>query len=178
MRTTPKATAGLWALTPGSKPLFHRRGAWPRVVFFAAVIICVLVPAFAIVLADRYARDAVTAHERVVANDIVASVDRILDGVRLPAGPAGGSTMASQRWPFTVSVIASARYAAQVQRHYRLICATIVLLADSLVMAAYLLAMAPRRLLLKAVRHALRRNEFHVVYQPIVDVQTRRTVGV
>ncbi|HHT8994590.1 TPA: EAL domain-containing protein [Burkholderia cenocepacia] len=318
MRTTPKATAGLWALTPGSKPLFHRRGAWPRVVFFAAVIICVLVPAFAIVLADRYARDAVTAHERVVANDIVASVDRILDGVRLrhadeltalvgrpcatvfrtlaevgtrlrylravalvndgrvmcssalgsidlplaayarepepgsmivtllrqtpfqhgipvlsafratargagvlyliesdyvadalnhgtgdgaetatlsiagsgrldqhgkfapetAAGPVGGSTMASQRWPFTVSVIASARYAAQVQRHYRLICATIVLLADSLVMAAYLLAMAPRRLLLKAVRHALRRNEFHVVYQPIVDVQTRRTVGV
>lgn len=285
-------------------------------MFLAAVIICVLVPAFAIVLADRYARDAVTANERVVANDIVASVDRILDGVRLrhadelsalvgrpcatvfrtlaevgtrlrylravglvsdgrlmcssalgsidlpltayarepepgsmavtllrqtpfqhgipvlsvfrstargagvlyviegdyvadalahgtgngaetatlsiagsgrldqqgkftpETGPAGGSTIASQRWPFTVSVIASARYASQVQRHYRLICATIVLLADSLVMAAYLLAMAPRRLLLKAVRHALRRDEFHVVYQPIVDVQTGRTVGV
>lgn len=42
-------------------------GAWPRVVLFAAVIICVLVPAFAIVLADRYARDTVTAHERAVA---------------------------------------------------------------------------------------------------------------
>ncbi|MET1533970.1 EAL domain-containing protein [Burkholderia sola] len=318
MRTTPKATAGLRALPPGSTHLFHRGGAWPGVVLFAAVIICVLVPAFAIVLADRYARDTVTAHERAVAHDIVASVDRILDGVRLrhadeltalvgqpcatvfrtlaevgtrlrylravalvndgrvlcssalgsidvplvkyarepepgsmtitllrqtafqrgipvlyafratargagvlyliegdyvadalalgtangaetatlsiagsgrldqhgtfapdtDAGPTGGSTIASQRWPFTVSVVASARYASQVRRHDRLICATIVLLADSLVMAAYLLAMAPRRLLLKAVRHALRRNEFHVVYQPIVDVQTRRTVGV
>ncbi|MCA3779040.1 MAG: EAL domain-containing protein [Burkholderia sp.] len=318
MRTTPKATAGMSALTPGSKPVFYRSGAWPRVVFFVAVIVCVLVPAFAIALADRYAREAVTTHERVVANDIVASVDRILDGARLrhadeltalvgrpcstvfrtlaevgtrlrylravalvhdgrvtcssalgaidlpldaytrepapgsmavtllrqtpfqhgipvvavfratasgagvlyliegdyvadalahgagngakaatlsiagsgrldqhgkfapeaDAAPAGGSTIASHRWPFTVSVTASARYASQVQRHYRLICATIVVLADGLVMAAYLLAMAPRRLLLKAVRQALRRNEFHVVYQPIVDVQTRRTVGV
>ena len=50
---------------------------------FAAVIVCVLVPAFAIALADRYARDTVTEHERVIANDIVASVDRILDGARL-----------------------------------------------------------------------------------------------
>jgi len=65
-----------------------------------------------------------------------------------------------------------------VQRHYRLICVTIALLVNGLVAAAYLLAMAPRRLLLKAVRNALKRNEFHVVYQPIVDVDTRRTVGV
>ncbi|KAG8150784.1 EAL domain-containing protein [Burkholderia catarinensis] len=306
------------AFTPGSKPVFQRSGAWPRVVFFVAVIVCVLVPAFALALADRHARDTVTTHERVVANDIVASVDRILDGARLRhsdeltalvgrpcttvfrtlaeigtrlrylravalvnggrvtcssalgaidlpldaytrepepgsmrvtllrqtpfqhgipvlsvfratapgagvlyliegdyvadalahgardgteaatlsvagsgrldqhgkfapeagAGPAGGSTIASHRWPFTVSVAASAHYASQVRRHDQLICMTIVLLADGLVMAAYLLAMAPRRLLRKAVRHALRHNEFHVVYQPIVDVQTRRTVGV
>nr|WP_241303243.1 EAL domain-containing protein [Burkholderia stabilis] len=318
MRTTSKATAGMSALMPGSKPVFQRSGAWPRVVFFVAVIVCVLVPAFAMMLADRYAREAVTTHERVVANDIVASVDRILDGVQLrhsdeltalvgrpcaavfrtlaevgtrlrylravglvsggrvmcssalgaidlpldaytrepepgstivtllrqtpfqhnvpvlavfrstargagllyliegdyvadalshsarfgaetatlsiqgsgrldqrgkytpesAAGPARGSAIASHRWPFTVSVAASTGYASQVQRRYRLTCATIALLADGLVMAAYLLAMAPRRLLLKAVRHALRRNEFHVVYQPIVDVQTRRTVGV
>ncbi|POM16693.1 hypothetical protein CSX04_04988 [Burkholderia cepacia] len=67
------------AFTPGSKPVFQRSGAWPRVVLFVAVIVCVLVPAFAIALADRYARDTVIEHERVVANDIVASVDRILD---------------------------------------------------------------------------------------------------
>lgn len=307
-------------LTPGSKPVFQRSGAWSRVVFFVAVIVCVLVPAFAMMLADRYARDAVTTHERAVANDIVASMDHILDGVRLrhadeltalvgrrcttifrtlaevgtrlrylravglvnggrvtcssalgaidvpldaytheqepepgstivtllrqtpfqhgipvlsvfratargagvlyliegdyvadalahgarsgvetatlsvkgsgrldehgtftpesEPGPAGGSAIASQRWPFIVSVAASTHYASEVRHHYRLIFMTIVLLADGLVIAAYLLAMAPQRLLLKAVRHALRRNEFHVVYQPIVDVQTRKTVGV
>ena len=65
----------------------------------------------------------------------------------------------SPRWPFTVRVAASAHYASQVRQHYRLIAITIVLLADGLVMAAYLLAMAPRRLLLKAVRNALRRDE-------------------
>ncbi|UXU89748.1 EAL domain-containing protein [Burkholderia sp. S-53] len=320
MRTTPKATAGMSVLTPGSKPVFQRSGAWSRVVFFVAVIVCVLVPACATMLADRYARDAVTTHERVVANDIVGSMDRILDGVRLrhadeltalvgrrcttifrtlaevgtrlrylravglvnggrvtcssalgaidvpldaytrgpepepgstivtllrqtpfqhgipvlavfratargagvlyliegdyvadalaysarsgvetatlsvkgsgrldehgtftpesEPGPAGGSAIASQRWPFMVSVAASTHYASEVRHHYRLICMTIVLLADGLVIAAYLLAMAPQRLLLKAVRHALRHNEFHVVYQPIVDVQTCKTVGV
>ena len=306
------------ALTPGSKPVFQRSGAWPRVVFFVTLIVCVLVPTLAIVLADRYARDAVATHERVTANDIVASVDRILDGVRLrhadeltalvgrpcatifrtlaevgtrlrylravglvnhgrvtcssalgaidvpldaytrepepgstsvtllrqtpfqhgipalsvfratargtgvlyliegdyvadalargahhgtetatlsiagsghldqngkyapesDAGLADGSTIESHQWPFMVSVAASTHYASQAQRHYRLICMTIALLADGLVIAAYLLAMAPRRLLLKAVRQALRRNEFHVVYQPIVDVRTCRTVGV
>jgi len=306
------------AFTPGSKAVFQRSGAWPRVAFFVAVIVCVLVPAFAIALADRYARDTVTEHERVIANDIVASVDRILDGARLrhvdeltalvgrpcPAvfrtlaeigtrlrylravalvhdgrvmcssalgaidlpldaythepepgstlvtllrqtpfqqgipvlpvfyatapgagvlyliegdyvadalahgarygtetatlsiagsghldqhgkftpesatEPTGGSTIVSPRWPFTVRVAASTHYASQVRQHDRLIGITIVLLADGLVMAAYLLAMAPRRLLLKAVRNALRRDELHVVYQPIVDVETRRTVGV
>ncbi|MBH9665568.1 cyclic diguanylate phosphodiesterase, partial [Burkholderia multivorans] len=77
------------------------------------------------------------------------------------AEPARGSTIVSPRWPFTVSVAASTRYASQVRHHYRLIGITIVLLADGLVMAAYLLAMAPRRLLLKAVRNALRRDELH-----------------
>ncbi|VWM11283.1 EAL domain-containing protein [Burkholderia lata] len=306
------------AFTPGSKAVFQHSGVWPRVVFFVAVIVCVLVPACAIALADRYARDTVTEHEHVVANDIAASVDRILDGARLrhvdeltalvgrpcatvfrtlaeigtrlrylravalvhdgrvmcssalgaidlpldaythepepgstlvtllrqtpfqqgiPVLPVfyatapgagvlyliegdyvadalahgarygtetatlsiagsghldqrgkfspesateltGGSTIVSPRWPFTVRVAASAHYASQIRQHYRLIGITIVLLADGLVMAAYLLAMAPRRLLLKAVRNALRRDELHVVYQPIVDVETRRTVGV
>ncbi|WP_428839708.1 EAL domain-containing protein [Burkholderia dolosa] len=92
--------------------------------------------------------------------------------------PARGSAIASGHWPFTVSVVASERYVARVQRHYRLICATIALLVNGLVIAAYLIAVAPRRLLLKAVRQALRRNEFHLVYQPIVDVDTRATVGV
>ncbi|CAB3756308.1 diguanylate phosphodiesterase [Burkholderia paludis] len=306
------------AFTPGSKPVFQHSGVWPRVAFFVAVIVCVLLPAVAIALSDSYARNTVTRHERMVANDIVMSVDRILDGARLQhtdeltalvgrpcaevfrtlaeigtrlrylravalvhdgrvmcssalgaidvpldaytrepepgstrvtllrqtpfqhdipvlpvfyatapgagvlyliegdyvtdalahgarsgtetatlsiagsgrldqygkftpesaAGPAGGTALASSRWPFTVSVAASPHYASQVRSHDRLVGMTIVLLADALVMAAYLLAIAPRRLLLKAVRNALRRDELHVVYQPIVDVGTRRIVGV
>ncbi|WP_243672277.1 EAL domain-containing protein [Paraburkholderia kirstenboschensis] len=52
------------------------------------------------------------------------------------------------------------------------------LLLDCLIAAAYLLTFAPRRLLLNAVRRALSRNEFHVVYQPIVDTASRELVGV
>ncbi|WP_175803776.1 EAL domain-containing protein [Burkholderia ambifaria] len=302
----------------GSKPAFQRSGAWPHIVFPVALIICILVLAMALVVAERLARESVAEHERAVANDIVISVDRILDGVRsrhpaeltalvgrpcatvfrtlaevgthlrylravalandgrvtcssalgsidvsldayvhapppgmtvitllrqtpfqhgvpvlavfratapesgvlyliegdyvadmlshgarfgaetamlsvngaggldqhgefvpaFHAAPSAGSKIASSAWPFTVSVTSSESYVQQVQRHYRLICVTIALLVNGLVAAAYLLAMAPRRLLLKAVRNALKRNEFHVVYQPIVDVETRRTVGV
>jgi EAL domain-containing protein (putative c-di-GMP-specific phosphodiesterase class I) len=42
----------------------------------------------------------------------------------------------------------------------------------------YLLAFAPRRLLLAAVRQGLKRNEFYVVYQPIVAMTDRSVVGV
>ncbi|WP_442865744.1 EAL domain-containing protein [Burkholderia sp. IMCC1007] len=303
---------------PGLKPAFQRSGALPHIIFSIAVIVCAVVLAASVVLADRLAREAVARHERVVANDIVSSIDRILDGIRtrtadellalvgrpcssvfrtlaeastrlrylravalvndgrvscssalgaidvplaaympmskpgttvtalLPqtpfqpgvpvlaalratrpgsgvlyliegdylsdmlahgtrfgaetatlsvngtggldqqgafvpksaATPANGSVIASNRWPFTVRVNSSERYVSQLRRNYRLVFVTIALLIDGLIAAAYLLAMAPRRLLLKAVRNALKRNEFHVVYQPIVDVQTRRTVGV
>jgi EAL domain-containing protein (putative c-di-GMP-specific phosphodiesterase class I) len=52
------------------------------------------------------------------------------------------------------------------------------LLVDGLIAAIYLLTFAPRRLILAAVRQALRRNEFHVVYQPIIDTASRSMVGV
>ncbi|WP_175780279.1 EAL domain-containing protein [Burkholderia anthina] len=318
MHTTTNATRGTSPPAPGPKPAFRRRGAWPHIIFSVALIVCVVVLVAGVVVADRLAREAVARHERVVANDIVFSVDRILDGIRtrsadellalvgqpcssvfrtlaevstrmrylravalvndgrvscssalgaidlpldayLPAStpgttvttllpqtpfqhgvpvlaalratgpgsgvlylvegdylsdmlahgtrfgaetatlsvngaggldqqgafvpksaatPASGSVIASNRWPFTVRVNSSEQYVSQVRQHYRLVLVTIALLIDGLVAAAYLLAMAPRRLLLKAVRHALKRDEFHVVYQPIVDVQTRRTVGV
>lgn len=318
MRTTTNATRGTSTPAPGPKPAFQRSGVWPHVVLSVALLICMLVLVLAFVVADRLARESVARHERVVADDIVASVNHILDGIRsrhpdelnalvgrpcsaifrtlaevgthlrylravglanngrvtcssalgpidvsldaylkapepgmtaialLPqtpfqhrvpvlaafratahqsgvlylvegdyvadvlahgtrfgaetatlsiegtggldqhgafvppfgAAPAAGSAITSSTWPFTVSVISSQAYVSQVHRQYRLICVTIALLVNGLVAAAYLLAMAPRRLLLKAVRNALNRNEFHVVYQPIVDVDTRRTVGV
>ncbi|RQZ14854.1 cyclic diguanylate phosphodiesterase [Burkholderia sp. Bp9031] len=318
MRTTTSATRGTSTPAPGPKPAFQRSGVWPHIVFSIALTICVLVLVLAFVVADRLARESVAQHERVVASDIVISVDRILDGIRsrhpaelnalvgrpcttifrtlaevgthlrylravalanhgrvtcssalgpidvpldaylhapepgmtaitllrqtpfqhrvpvlaafratasesgvlylvegdyvadmlahgarfgaetatlsikgaggidqhgtfvppFGAAPTAGSAFASGTWPFTVSVTSSESYVSQVQRHYLLICVTIALLMNGLVVAAYLLAMAPRRLLLKAVRNALKRGEFHVVYQPIVDVETRRTVGV
>jgi len=52
------------------------------------------------------------------------------------------------------------------------------LLVGSLIAALYLLAFAPRRLLLAAVRNGLKRDEFHVVYQPIVAVSNRSVIGV
>ena len=318
MRTTTSTTRGPAALAPRPKPAFQRSGAWSHIVFPVALIVCILVFVLALVVAGRLARDSIARHESDVANDIVISVDRILDGIRtrhpdelnalvgrpcttifrtlaevgthlrylravglanngrvtcssalgainvpldayihapapgmtaitllrqtpfqrdvpvlvafratapdsgvlylvegdyvadvlahgtrfgaetatlsiegagsidqhgafvpsLNAAPATGSKIASNAWPFTVSVSSAEPYVSQVQRRYRLICLTIALLVNGLVAATYLLAMAPRRLLLKAVRNALKRNEFHVVYQPIIDVETRRTVGV
>ncbi|MGR3906569.1 EAL domain-containing protein [Burkholderia sp. SR8] len=318
MHTTTNATRGTSTPTPGPKPAFQRSGVWPHVVLFVALLICVLVLVLAFVVAGRLARESVARHERVVANDIVVSVNHILDGIRSrhpdelnalvgrpctaifrtlaeigthlrylravalvndgrvtcssalgpidvsldaylhapepgmtaiallqqtpfqhrvpvlaafratapesgvlylvegdyvadmlahgtrfgaetatlsvegaggidrhgrfvpPSGasPTAGNAIASRTWPFTVSVTSSKSYVSQVNQHYRIVCITIALLVNGLVAAAYLLAMAPRRLLLKAVRNALNRNEFHVVYQPIVDVRTRRTVGV
>lgn len=318
MRTTTSTTRGPSALAPRPKPAFQRSGAWSHIVFPVALIVCILVFVLALVVAGRLARDSIARHESDVANDIVISVDRILDGIRtrhpdelnalvgrpcttifrtlaevgthlrylravglansgrvtcssalgainvpldayihapapgmtaitllrqtpfqrdvpvlvafratapdsgvlylvegdyvadvlahgtrfgaetatlsiegagsidrhgafvpsLSAAPATGSKIASNAWPFTVSVSSAEPYVSQVQRRYRLICLTIALLVNGLVAATYLLAMAPRRLLLKAVRNALKRNEFHVVYQPIIDVETRRTVGV
>ncbi|CAM2180147.1 c-di-GMP phosphodiesterase [Burkholderia latens] len=318
MRTTTNTTRGTSTPTPGSKPAFERSGVWPHIVLLVTVVACMLVLVLALIVAERLARQSVARHERVVANDIVVSVNHILDGMRsrhpdelnalvgrpctaifrtlaeigthlrylravalandgrvtcssalgpidvpldaylhapepgmtavalIPqtpfqrqtpvlaafrataprsgvlylvegdyvadmlahgtrfgaetatltvdgaggidqhggfvppfgAAPNGGSAIASRTWPFTVSVTSSQSYVSQVTRHYRLTCITIALLVNGLVAVTYLLAMAPRRLLLKAVRNALNRNEFHVVYQPIVDVRTRRTVGV
>ncbi|WP_081070903.1 EAL domain-containing protein [Burkholderia territorii] len=318
MRKTTSTTRGPSVPAPRSKPAFQRSGAWPRIVFPVALIVCILVFVLAVVVAGRLARDAIARHESDVANDIVISVDRILDGIRsrhpdelnalvgqpcttifrtlaevgthlrylravalanggrvtcssalgaidvpldayihapapgmtaitllrqtpfqhqvpvlaafratapgsgvlylvegdyvadmlahgtrfgaetatlsidgagsidqygafmAPRGapPATGSKIASKAWPFTVSVTSAEPYVWQVHRRYRLICLTIALLVNGLVAAAYLIAMAPRRLLLKAVRNALKRNELHVVYQPIIDIETRTTVGV
>lgn len=61
---------------------------------------------------------------------------------------------------------------------YRLADGAVGVLLAALIGAAYLLAFAPRRLLLSAVEHALRRAEFHVVYQPIVAIASRSVVGV
>ncbi|WP_179401916.1 EAL domain-containing protein [Burkholderia guangdongensis] len=92
--------------------------------------------------------------------------------------PERATRIASKTWPFTVSVSPSEEYVSHVCWKYRLIFLTIGLLLNCVVAAIYLLVFAPRRMLLKAVRDAIRRNEFHLEYQPIVSIESRALVGV
>ncbi len=86
--------------------------------------------------------------------------------------------VASRKWPFSILVSSSEGFVSGMHWKYRIAGLAVGLLLDGLIAAGYLLMFAPRRLLLNAVRQALRRNEFHVVYQPIVDTATRAPVGV
>ncbi|MFM0007983.1 EAL domain-containing protein [Paraburkholderia dipogonis] len=91
---------------------------------------------------------------------------------------AYATRVASDAWPFAVLVSSSKRFLAVTRWKYRLAYGAVALLLAALIAVAYLLAFAPRRLLLNAVHHGLRRGEFHVVYQPIVAVASRSIVGV
>ncbi|WP_236674473.1 EAL domain-containing protein [Paraburkholderia hospita] len=84
----------------------------------------------------------------------------------------------SKAWPFAIQVTSSPGLVARKRWGYALAFGAVGLLVDGLIAALYLLAFAPRRLLLAAVRHGLRRGEFHVVYQPVVAVKSRSVVGV
>lgn len=84
----------------------------------------------------------------------------------------------SHAWPFAILVASSPSLIARKRWTYKLAFGVVGLLVDGLLAALYLLAFAPRRLLLSAVRQGLKRGEFHVVYQPIVAVVDRRMVGV
>ncbi|CAB3809835.1 EAL domain-containing protein [Paraburkholderia fynbosensis] len=86
--------------------------------------------------------------------------------------------VASRARPFAILVSSSGAFISGMHWKYRLAGLAIGLLIDSLNAAVYLLAFAPRRLLLNAVRQALRREEFHVVYQPIIETTSREPVGV
>ncbi|HEX7935587.1 MAG TPA: cyclic diguanylate phosphodiesterase [Paraburkholderia sp.] len=102
-------------------------------------------------------------------------------GAFLPASApltAYATRVASRKWPFAILVSSSSAFISGVRWKYRSAGLAVGLLLDSLIAAAYLLAFAPRRLLLGAVRQALRRNEFHVVYQSIIDTASRELVGV
>jgi len=102
-------------------------------------------------------------------------------GVFQPAStpPAAYTTrVASRKWPFAILVSSSEAFISGMHWKYRIAGLAVGLLLDGLIAATYLLAFAPRRLVLNAVRQALRRNEFHVVYQPIIDTASRSLVGV
>jgi EAL domain-containing protein (putative c-di-GMP-specific phosphodiesterase class I) len=99
----------------------------------------------------------------------------------LPAGETsnpGATRVDSGTWPFSIEVTASKAFVTEERWKYGLAFAAIGVLLDALVAAAYLLAFAPRRLLLSAVQRGLRQGEMHVVYQPIMDMTSRTTIGV
>lgn len=91
---------------------------------------------------------------------------------------AYSTKVTSHAWPFAILVTSSPGLLARKRWTYKLVFGVVGLLVDGLLAALYLLAFAPRRLLLSAVRQGLKRGEFHVVYQPIVAVVDRRIVGV
>lgn len=132
-----------------------------------------------------YLRDALAHGVRYGAHIASMSVEDTgrlnVHGSFLPASAplAAYTTRASSRkWPFAILVSSSGAFISGMHWKYAIAGLAVGLLLDGLIAAAYLLAFAPRRLLLNAVRQALRRNEFHVVYQPIVDTASRELVGV
>ncbi|REF02034.1 diguanylate phosphodiesterase [Cupriavidus plantarum] len=95
-----------------------------------------------------------------------------------PAPPGYGTRATSARFPITVAAVADPGFVAATSRKYGLMFGAIGLLAGLLLLTIFLIVAAPRRLLLQAVRQGLKRDQFFVVYQPIVSVRTRQRVGV
>ncbi|MGF6726098.1 sensor c-di-GMP phosphodiesterase-like protein [Paraburkholderia sp. GAS41] len=86
--------------------------------------------------------------------------------------------MASSLRPFSIVLSASPAFISQTRWKYGLLFGGFGVLLNALLATLYLLTFAPRRLLLAAVRRGLRQGELYVVYQPIIDMASRATVGV
>jgi EAL domain-containing protein (putative c-di-GMP-specific phosphodiesterase class I) len=89
-----------------------------------------------------------------------------------------GTRASSPRWAFSIIVVAAPAFVAQTHWKYGLLASAAAILVNLLIGAAYLIAFAPRRLLLSAVRRALRHGQLHIAYQPVVEIATRRITGV
>jgi EAL domain-containing protein (putative c-di-GMP-specific phosphodiesterase class I) len=89
-----------------------------------------------------------------------------------------GTRAMSPRWAFSVVVVASPHFVAQAHLKFTLLAAALAMLLNLLIAAVYLIVFAPRRLLLNAVRRGLKAGEMYVVYQPVVEIATRRIEGV
>lgn len=101
----------------------------------------------------------------------------VFSAATVASASRSGRGAASADFPFTVTVTASPAFVSQVRWKYGAISCAMGLLLDLLIAAAYLVAFAPRRLLLSAVRQGLGAGQFCMVYQPLVDIPTRRIVG-
>ncbi|WP_082855051.1 EAL domain-containing protein [Paraburkholderia phytofirmans] len=136
-------------------------------------------------IAGTYIADALAHGVRFSAQHValsLAGVGLLTDNdgfVPVPkSAPSYTTNVTSGAWPFSITLSSSPEFASQLRWQYRLYSGAAGVLLDMLIITLYLLAFAPDRLLLNAVRRGLRQHEFHVVYQPIVDVASRYTVGV
>jgi EAL domain-containing protein (putative c-di-GMP-specific phosphodiesterase class I) len=112
----------------------------------------------------------------------IAGIGRLTDERKFVAAseplPSEASRVASGTWPFSIVLSASPEFVSQMRWKYGLLFGGIGVLLNALLAAVYLLTFAPRRILLAAVRRGLRQGELYVVYQPIVEIASRETVGV
>ncbi|WP_244186568.1 EAL domain-containing protein [Paraburkholderia steynii] len=89
-----------------------------------------------------------------------------------------GTRASSARWSFSIVVAAAPTFVTQTHWKYGLLAGAGAILVNLLIGAGYLIVFAPRRLLLSAVRRALRHGQLHIAYQPVVEIATRRMTGV
>ena len=92
--------------------------------------------------------------------------------------PLNVTRVESSMWPFAIELSTSPAFRREMRWRYGLLFGAAGLLLDALIVALYLLVLAPRRMLLSAVRRGLRQGELHAVYQPVVEIATRRVIGV
>jgi len=132
-----------------------------------------------------YLDDALAHGVRYEADQVVLVVAnaRALNalGEVIPADAAAalrGTRASSPHWAFSVVVVASPDFISQTHLKFGLLAAGVAFLLHLLIAAVYLIVFAPRRLLLNAVRRGLKAGEMYVVYQPVVEIATRRIEGV
>ncbi|BCG02513.1 phage resistance protein (plasmid) [Paraburkholderia sp. PGU19] len=112
----------------------------------------------------------------IEGNGVLDDKGRFFSAIGVNA--AYSTHVTSRAWPFVILVASSPGLTTRKRWSFAVASGAVGLLVAGLIAAMYLLAFAPRRLLLAAVRQGLKRNEFHVVYQPIVAVSDRSVVGV
>ncbi|MEX3936248.1 EAL domain-containing protein [Paraburkholderia phymatum] len=102
-------------------------------------------------------------------------------GDMIPADSAAarqGTRSSSTRWAFSIAVVAAPEFVSHAHWKHGLLAGAAALLVNLLIAAAWLIAFAPRRLMLAAVRRGLKQGQLHLAYQPIVEIATRRIAGV
>lgn len=87
-------------------------------------------------------------------------------------------THLSTHYPLTVAMHASASAVRATQQRVLLTFLPIAVTSSALIGILAVIALAPRRRLLRTVKHGLKRNEFFVHYQPLVSLNNGACIGI